>query len=681
MADECGVSEVVTEFLLYTCRLPPRPNIHDVQAVVWYAAVANDHLAADDEEADFIPLITGSIVEFYIEPLLPHIGDINVMFHCNTLLAIPRGHTPPTQLPAEFHNYVYVFEITDSQFPGYVYLPLRYLLTQRVDDGKYEYIKYDEDYGGLLSRTYKHISRPRGPALTIDNSHKSHMLSVDIVLCVRCLTWPPQAADWPTRPRNYRWPDSATLVRVVSNGCDAVNVGARQCRQHECINSEHQWRLSFSRAEIVLINSWTPVQQIVYHMLLVFMKTERLADSVDNSEPNTVSNYHIKTLMLWTCELKPSSWWTENLNLVRICVDLWHTLSIWLTETHCPHYFINCNLLDESLNVESMASKLMSVDEKYLSTWFMKNYIGQCSHLCPFDIVALFYDASTRVKLQNAVSEIVCWRLNTLLVDTWRAIDCAEYCIPTHVSKQFLTAHSCTHWKNELTKIDKRLSVYFSAVALLQVARRISRNSFSDELVDILTIILGRTGNYHQWYSIFCQCKTELNTSELVEFLQKSAVEHLTAFRQLIARDFGSFVTIVTTDFETLYAYKRGDYRRCLQLSIQNVHTLLYADSMPFISISPEFIQLLDDDIVSLTVLTQIVVSECKYVTLHSCITQLTLSLYLVTRCQLILRRSPSSLAQTLEYIKVAQRRHPADETPLDQLILKLTARYVEMLQ
>jgi len=41
---------------------------------------------------------------------------------------------------------------------------------------------------------------------------------------------------------------------------------------------------------------------------------------------------------------------------------------------------------------------------------------------------------------------------------------------------------------------------------------------------------------------------TELNTSELVELLQKSATEHLTTYRQFQARDFGSVATIVTTD-------------------------------------------------------------------------------------------------------------------------------------
>jgi len=52
----------------------------------------------------------------------------------------------------------------------------------------------------------------------------------------------------------------------------------------------------------------------------------------------------------------------------------------------------------------------------------------------------------------------------------------------------------------------------------------------------------------------------QFDTSELVELLQQCAVEHLTTYRQLVAPDFGSVVAIVTTDFEALYAYKRGDF-------------------------------------------------------------------------------------------------------------------------
>jgi len=111
----------------------------------------------------------------------------------------------------------------------------------------------------------------------------------------------------------------------------------------------------------------------------------------------------------------------------------------------------------------------------------------------------------------------------------------------------------------------------------------------------------------------FRSCQAELKASELTELLQLSALEHLIIFRQLEARDFGSVDTVVTADFEALYAYKRGDYQRCLQLSAQNVLTLLNATDITAVLIFPEFIQLLDDNIVSLIALTLIVnpVPEC----------------------------------------------------------------------
>ena len=128
-----------------------------------------------------------------------------------------------------------------------------------------------------------------------------------------------------------------------------------------------------------------------------------------------------------------------------------------------------------------------------------------------------------------------------------------------------------------------------------------------------------------------------------------------------------------------MYAYKLGDYQRCLQLSIQNVHTLWYAKRMTGVYTYPVFIQLLDDDIVSLTALTLIVDPKCRDHCDHSHnnhISQLTLSLYLMTQCQLKLRHSVTSLVQTLDYIEVAQRGRETSRT-LDQLTLKLAERKV----
>ena len=155
------------------------------------------------------------------------------------------------------------------------------------------------------------------------------------------------------------------------------------------------------------------------------------------------------------------------------------------------------------------------------------------------------------------------------------------------------------------------------------------------------------------------RCTAELNAPELVEFLQKFAVEHLTVFQQLVAPEFQSILPIATTDFDALYAYKRGEYEYCLLLSIKNARKLLRTNRINALSIFPEFIQLLDDDIVSLTAVTLIINPKCRDVTGGSRIDQLTLSLYLMTQCQLKLGYSPTQLNQTLDYIVVGQRTCP----------------------
>ena len=128
---ERDLDEIVSIFLLKTCRLCPKIRDYAAQAAL-LCALATTTQVSDDAEVHVIPLTTGSAAEFYIEPMLPHIGDIDIMHHNSTLLAIPRGLSPPTQLPAEFHNYVKVFEIIDSHLPTWLCVLKVTLLTDRM---------------------------------------------------------------------------------------------------------------------------------------------------------------------------------------------------------------------------------------------------------------------------------------------------------------------------------------------------------------------------------------------------------------------------------------------------------------------------------------------------------------------------------------------------------------------
>ena len=173
---------------------------------------------------------------------------------------------------------------------------------------------------------------------------------------------------------------------------------------------------------------------------------------------------------------------------------------------------------------------------------------------------------------------------------------------------------------------------------------------------------------------------SQLDTSMLVELLQQSAVEHLATCREIEARDFGSFVT---PDFKALYAYKRGRYQHCLQLCVRNVRTTIVNTYhwCLFVPLSSEFIQLMDDDIVSLIGLTTLVNSlRSSNVPLLAFIHQMTLSLYLMTQCQIKLRHSVTSLATTLDYVQIAQmlkfefqrlRLNEAIPVLVDQHVLK----------
>jgi len=409
----------VSEFIHDTCQQLSKPeySIFRDFGVHPYRAVH----PADESETSVIPQITGSTAEFSIAPMLSCIGDVDVMFYYSSELAIPEGCPPPTRLPPEYDTHVKVYEIKDTEFSGYVFLVLSYLLRKRNSDGSYSAIKCDLQQP-LSHEYYVRGINVHGPAARLYETDTLPFLTSmkpfyqgDSVKCMHSLVWPPQAADWPTRYRKNGWPDSVTIDCVVSKGCDVVPVAHCQCKLDEWM-SEHQWRLSFSRAEVELINSWMPVQQIIYHMLRVFTKTEQLTDSA----AGRVNNYHIKTLMLWACELHRRSWWTDNSSLLAMCVHLFRRFSVWLTESQCQHYFISkCNLFSHSVNsfeLQTAAAICQSISEESLAQWFVDNYVRKCASVCPDNTLLLFEDMQSKIQMQNAISAVKRWKQTTAAV-------------------------------------------------------------------------------------------------------------------------------------------------------------------------------------------------------------------------------------------------------------------------
>ena len=123
--------------------------------------------------------------------------------------------------------------------------------------------------------------------------------------------------------------------------------------------------------------------------------------------------------MLWACEMKSRSWWAVDLNVVRICVELLHTLAVWLADARCQHHFITyCNLLYHGNNSNStgfqlIAMNLATITVACLAECFIHDYIQNCAQLCSGFDSRVFNDVRTSTDLEIAVSAVIQSRLVT----------------------------------------------------------------------------------------------------------------------------------------------------------------------------------------------------------------------------------------------------------------------------
>ena len=98
----------------------------------------------------------------------------------------------------------------------------------------------------------------------------------------------------------------------------------------------------------------------------------------------------------------------------------------------------------------------------------------------------MFDDISTHEKLQNAVSVLVEWRLDSTMIDAWGCFWAAQYVIHT---LQYRDIRTNLHLRTELSVMDDGLCVYFTAVTFLQVAFEANRYPLTDEMLDILSTV------------------------------------------------------------------------------------------------------------------------------------------------------------------------------------------------
>jgi len=643
MADEEALHRCVTKFMIDTCR-------HSTSEYATFISFCPLTVRVGGSSADILPadvFMSGSSAEFRIQPMLSCIDDIDIMAVYNFFLAIPRGYTPPIQLPARYECTVCAFEIMESHQPGYVYLEPLYVL-RKTDNDRYIAEKADEEnkvyfdpgrdnselnlnipyqlqymmpaiHATSVQSLLTPVAARRGPAikgvynrnikkLQKPTDHRLSFSSMDIVPCVRCLHWPPQASNWPTRHRDHGWPDQTTINSVVNNGCDVVGAVYSRCKQDEWMG-KYQWRLSFSRAEVTLLNSWTPVQQIIYHMLRFVMKSKVFAKTKDKEQcAQKLSNYHLKTLMLWECEQKPQSWWSAESSLVKLCSSVLRKLSGWINEKCCHHYFINdCNILDDlvddasSLTIHSSLKSL--ADDSVLLSWFVENYIRKCAECCPTEVSILFQDTCCYDKLETSVQAVIDWKRSTMPKDLYTEHWNNEAMIHTIILLFRSDAVAIIMLMKELQNFSQRHRDYFVALTSLRAAYTISIHSVTEDLLEILWTLFGpitaEVGKYESGGLL--PIRKAIKLARLHNVDSNNALQMLyqeiskTYLHQSLAYGHVSTHCLVHVLLATLY-YKSGHFQSAANHCKQVLNQSLRSHHRPQ-SIGAEYLPQIDDNV------------------------------------------------------------------------------------
>ena len=368
LTDDLTIARHISEIIVSCCIVNPHRNPTELYDIALRYAILG--VSIEGRRRIFV---TGSRAEFYIDPAVTCVGDTDLMFPMEDDIAVFDDSTIESEeLVVNETTEVWLLE-TSGCPKGYVHLRKIFQTYFNWVTRQMEYFTSNNRNTYLcLGSEYDDPFPRKGPALVSPFGIASKT-TVDRVLYISLLGWPPVTKSWPTRDRSYAWPCHALISEVLLNGCDLVYVSHRDYK-----HDDKQWRYSFSRAEVILIRSWTPIQQIVYHLLRYVVKQTIIREW--KNDDKVICPYHLKTLMLWACERKSPVWWESNC-VLELCSKLLNTLMKWIMKKHCPHYFMpEWNLLDftmtESRYVDTIETLQIIVNIRNLSEWFRKGYVS-----------------------------------------------------------------------------------------------------------------------------------------------------------------------------------------------------------------------------------------------------------------------------------------------------------------
>ena len=132
----------------------------------------------------------------------------------------------------------------------------------------------------------------------------------------------------------------------------------------------HSWRLSTSKAELILADYISETQPLVRKCWLVLKAVLK----APLTQPKFITSYNLKTILFYTMDHVPLGYWTED-NLPELFLAVVDAIIIGLGTRAFPHYFLpNVNLLSQSASEDHVVGLLQKCyqvrtkPDKYLAS-------------------------------------------------------------------------------------------------------------------------------------------------------------------------------------------------------------------------------------------------------------------------------------------------------------------------
>jgi hypothetical protein len=478
------MEEAISDFFEDVCHLRQQPDVGKLMA--WKKAAYDLRLSA-----------TGSCRDVYIEPIVPHRNVIEMMLFSHEYLAVPSEDDTPRCLPLPFSDTVFVSLMTNIEFTCHVKLLVIGQLRKRLTGRGFTLSNIPPNssfylHGSMCESSVNLKRGDSGPARAVSVDCGFTIVTIPTV---RCLVWPTQAAEWVERRRDHGWPDNATVERVVGNGCDLVSAYKLRPHMHSTFEDEFIWRFSFFRAETELLNSWTSKQHTVYELFRFVVKKSEAFSLWDGLGRKILRTRHLKTLMMWACELHDSYWWIRS-NVVRLVVFLMRSLLNCREKSFCRGYFISEENLFKGCASESLVDRIRSfIDATALSEWLINNYIRPQLKNGPDNIRCLFDDVGTIATLRSATKALKEWKQHKLLEESFDGMRvvlssmCGFFCDELPALNEMLIKK----WQKDIAEVDERLVPAFLTpllcLSMLRTVRSTTKH-VNAGTADILTAAL-----------------------------------------------------------------------------------------------------------------------------------------------------------------------------------------------